>query len=175
MPIRPVAKKFYAIRYDGMNSSDVLPLFEFNGWTASITSEVGGVLTIHSDTHNVDFVINTGDWCYNDKEVPDSHGFVVTNTVFNELFFKTDISVGFAAVPTLLLSQSATVSVTLEIPFLDTNYSAVALITGSLNLLGALQVNSVTVIDEDTVNVVVQNTGLVTLSGASVLVVATRN
>lgn len=175
MPIRPAAKKFFAIKYDGTNSSDVLPIFQYNGWTASITSEVGGVLTIHAIEWNEDFVLNTGDWAYNDKEMPNSHGFIATDALFNDLFFKTEISVGFASVPTLLLSQSATVTVTLKIPFFDSNYSAVALISGALNLLGALQVNSVTVVDEDTVNVVVQNTGLVTLSGASVLVVATKN
>lgn len=175
MTIRPASKKFPSVKYDGTNSAEVITVAELSGHDCSIVSESGGVLVVADNLFVVQKTINSGEWVYIDPENPNAIFEVVTNTRFNELFFKTEISVGFAVVPTLLLSQSATVTVTLEVPFFDAAYSAVALLSGSLNLLGALQVNSVTVVDEDTVDVVVQNTGLVTLSGASVLVVATKN
>lgn len=175
MAIRPASKKYPCTKYTGANSAEVLDVGELSGHTCSVVSESGGVLVFSDDTASVQKTINTGEWVYIDPESPNSIAEVVTNTRYNELFFKTEISAGTAGVPTLLLAQSATVVVTLKIPFFDTSYTAVAAISGSLNLLGALQINSVTIIDEDTVNVVVQNTGLVTLSGASVLVIATKN
>ena len=175
MAIRPAAKKYPSVKYDGTNSSEVLTVYGLSGHSCSIVSESGGVLVINDATIGVNFTINSGEWTYIDPADSNQHGETITNTVFSDQFFKTEVSAGIAGVPTLLLSQSATVTVTLKIPFFDTSYTAIAMISGSLNLLGALQINSVTIVDEDTVNVVVQNTGLVTLSGASVVVVATKN
>lgn len=81
-------------------------------------------------------------------------------------------SVGVAAVPTLLLGASATVAVQLNPAMADSSYTAKAFKFASVSLVD-LQINSVTIVDADTVNVNVENTGLVTLSGASVLVTAT--
>lgn len=175
MAIRPASKKYPSVKYTGSNSAEVIQVGELSGHDCSIVSESGGVLVVSDDTASQQRTVNSGEWAYIDPESPNSVFEVVTQTVFNNFFFKTEISVGIAGVPTLLLTQSTTVTVTLKVPFFDTSYTPVALITGSLTLLGALQINSVTIIDEDTVNVVVQNTGLLSLSGASVLVVATKN
>lgn len=175
MTIRPAAKKYPSVKYDGTNSAEVVQVGELSGHDCSIVSESGGVLVVSDDTASQQRTLNTGEWAYIDPESPNSVFETVTNTRFDELFFKTTVSAGTAGVPTLLLSQSTTVVVTLKIPFFDTSYVATAVLAGSLSLLGALQINSVTIVDEDTVNVVVQNTGLVTLSGASVLVLATKN
>lgn len=135
---------------------------------------VNGTLVIHEVSNSApDMTLNPGEYLLTKFNVATPE--VVDQFTFEHDFTHDTVSVGTAAVPTLLLAQSVTVPVTLKKSFIDTAYSAIALLSGSLNLLGALQVNSVTIVDEDTVDVVVQNTGLVTLSGASVLVVATKN
>lgn len=132
---------------------------------------VDGTLVLANNTVN-DITLQPGEYLVANANtaLPE----VLSSVDFDRTYISDTVSVGTASVPTLLTTQSATVAVTLKIPFFNTSYSAVAVVTGALNLLGALQINSVTIVDEDTVNVVVQNTGLLTLSGASVLVVATR-
>lgn len=80
-------------------------------------------------------------------------------------------STGVGAVPTLLLGTSANVDVQLNPAMPDTSFTARAFKFAAVSLVD-LAINSVTIIDADTVRVAVQNTGLVTLSGASVMVTA---
>lgn len=77
--------------------------------------------------------------------------------------------IGVASVPLLLASQSTTVSVTLDPAMPNAGYAAIAKLFAGVNI-GDLEIDSVTVIDENTVDVEVHNTGLASLSGASVLV-----
>lgn len=78
-------------------------------------------------------------------------------------------SVGVAPVPLLLASGTATVAVQLQPAMPDSGYSAYASKFAGVSLTD-LQINSVTVVDTDTVNVAVENVGLVTLTGATVMV-----
>ncbi|MGW3153994.1 hypothetical protein [Streptomyces sp. NPDC001089] len=82
------------------------------------------------------------------------------------------LSAGKGTVPTLLASATANVVVTLKPGFADTSYSPAAQVVGGVNLLSALSIQSTTVTTKDTVTVVVKNTGLVSLGGATVLVTA---
>lgn len=76
----------------------------------------------------------------------------------------------FAAI---IASQSANVDVPIVPAMPDSNYTAAAVVFGGVNIVD-LHINSITVIDADTVRVQVQNVGLISL-GASVLVTATPN
>lgn len=78
-------------------------------------------------------------------------------------------AIGVAPVPTLLLSGSATVAVTLQPAMPDSSYTAYASKFAGVSLTD-LAITSVTVVDEDTVNVGVSNVGLLTIAGASVMV-----
>lgn len=78
-------------------------------------------------------------------------------------------SLGVAPVPTLLLGQDTTVAVTLQPAMPDSSYSAYAATFGGVNLAD-LDVTAVSVVDTDTVNVAVDNVGLGTVSGVTVMV-----
>lgn len=171
-----------AIQYTGSNSADI----DSQVPGVSITSEVGGVLTLNSGA----IVLNTGDWIlFNSFQT-----FGLPNTLYHnewgcvalcdELQEVADDlstlsavpavrSIGVAPVPTLIASASTTVSVTLNPAMSGSGYSAVATLFAGINI-AALTINSVTVVDADTVDVVVQNTGLVSLSGSNVMVVASE-
>ncbi len=76
---------------------------------------------------------------------------------------------GVAPVPLLLASGTANINVTLQPAMADDTYNAYAHKFAGVSLTD-LDITSVTVVDEDTVTVGVENVGLVTLTGASVLV-----
>lgn len=85
------------------------------------------------------------------------------------------LAVGYAVTPSLGIGASATVSVPMVPALPDSGYNVGVALAGSAQLLGALAILSATVVDTDTVNVVVQNNGLLTLGGATVLVTALHN
>lgn len=178
MAVRNVAKKLFAVQYTTTNSSEIITFLETYGEDWYVVSEAAGVLTMNVVGDPIaNVVMNNTNWIVQNA-VGDQNVFdipVFTNTVFINRYFRTEMSGGWGSVPTLLLSQSTTVDVTLKLPFFDTNYAAIAFISGGLDLLGGLNITSVTVIDEDTVRVGIQNTGLVTLSGANVGVLAYHN
>lgn len=175
-----------AVQYDGTNSGDIAALdpgFDFNNDT-----EVGGVWSFQSPPDATAHVVPTGSWIlYGQNQV----FYVKTNTEFglqndcnitcadldNALEGALDglpegvmvRSFGVAAVPTLLLSTSANVDVQLQPAMPDTNFTAYASKFAAVSLVD-LAINSVTIIDNDTVRVNVSNTGLITLAGASVTV-----
>lgn len=84
-------------------------------------------------------------------------------------------SAGTGAVPSLIANQQTTVQVTLRAAMADTDYEAVAVLIGGVSLLAALSIVSTTVVSATRVDVVVRNTGLITLAGATVLVQALKN
>lgn len=85
------------------------------------------------------------------------------------------MSAGTAGVPSLLVGASATVSVTLVAAMADTSYTPVSALTAQgVGVLANLSITSTTVVSTTRVDVVVKNNGLVTLTGAIVLVIALR-
>lgn len=103
-----------------------------------------------------------------------SRGGHLHNGVYQETA-KPMISAGTASVPSLGVNASTNVVVTLKLPMADTNYQAVPVLTGTTQLLGSLSITASTILTASTVQVTVQNTGLLTLAGATALVVALSN
>lgn len=178
-PLYNVAQLHQAMQYTGSNSADLdaaaSTVFDF-----SIVSEGGGVLTFTNNGNN--YNMNTGEWL-----VYNTSGFaVLPNSIYtsewdcvalcaelNALGTSTSgvfvRSMGVAPVPTLLLGGTATVAVQLQPAMPDATYSAYAAKFAGVSLTD-LQINSVTVIDADTVDVAVENVGVGTITGASVMV-----
>src|ERR1044072_4938950 len=177
MPALPVVAKWRYIRYTGSNSAELNAEVPLN-----IISEEDGVLVCECPPGGRFWTINAGDYClYYEREIAE----VDISTTEFERRWRCDRtcdeitaqvatplrSFGVSAVPELAASASDTVSVTLAPDMSDAGYGATAQLFAGVDI-SALQVNSVTVVDEDTVDVVVENTGLVSLSGANVMVVA---
>lgn len=172
-----VVSTLLAVQYTGSNSGDIAALdqFDFNN-----ASESAGVWTFQSPPDSTTFVVQTNDWIlYAQNQVflrvPNSE--FLTNYSCNSLCADVEAlssatavrAIGCAPVPSLVLSASTTVAVTLQPAMPDSSYTAYAALFAGISIT-SLQINSVTVVDEDTVNVVVQNVGLVTLAGATVTV-----
>jgi hypothetical protein len=85
------------------------------------------------------------------------------------------LAVGYAVTPSLIIGASATVAVPMVPSLPDAGYNVAVALAGSSQLLGALAILGHSVVDADTVNVVIQNNGLLTLAGATVLVTALHN
>lgn len=85
------------------------------------------------------------------------------------------LAVGYAVTPNLAVGASATVSVDMVPALPDAGYNVGVALAGSAQLLGALAILSATVAGSAQVDVVVQNNGLLTLGGATVLVTALHN
>lgn len=193
-PINIVERK-HAVQYDGTNSGDIDALFPVN-----TLSEVSGVWTFESPPTGPTYVVNTNDWIvffqnmvfstYSptafdffyrcNAECADLQEAVETlQGQVEDLQGEVDAlggmsvrSVGVAPVPLLLLGASTTVAVQLNPAMADSAYTAKAFKFAGVSLTD-LAINSVTIVDADTVNVAVENTGLATITGASVLVTAT--
>jgi hypothetical protein len=85
------------------------------------------------------------------------------------------IASGSAAVPASLLGgTTTTVTVTITPDMPDADYRATALLSGSATVLGGLVVQGVAVKTKNTVQVVVKNNALVSLSGGTVEVTAIK-
>lgn len=181
MPTTPIniVLKNKAVQYTGSNSADIAALI-----TNTVTvSEVGGVWTVESPSGSSTWTVNTNDWvCYSQNMIVQVCSPTVLDFFWDCNASCTDVSgfatgvsvksVGVAPVPTLLLGGSATVAVQLSPAMPDASYTARAYKFAGVSITD-LNITSVTVVDADTVNVGVQNTGLLTLTGASVLVTAT--
>lgn len=179
MAIHRVSPKKFGVQYNTANSSEIVTFLETYGEDWYVVSEAAGILTLNIVGDPIpNMVVNNTEWIVLLGPLNGQNPFdvsAITVAEFNDAYFKVEMSGGWGSVPSLLLSQSTTVDVTLKLPFFDTNYSAIAFISGGLSLIGNLQITSITVIDEDTVRVGIQNTGLVTLSGANVGVLAFHN
>lgn len=166
-----------AVQYDGTNSGDIIALDEFDFNNAS---ESGGVWSFQSPPDSTSYTINTGDWilyAQNQVMLKCSNSEFTLQYTCNALCPDVEAlaavpsvrSIGVAPVPLLLASGTANVNVALSPAMPDDSYTAYAAKFAGISLTD-LNITSVTVVDEDTVTVGVENVGLVTLTGATVLV-----
>lgn len=192
-PVFNVALSTQSIQYTGSNSADM----DIQVPNVSIFSEAGGVLVLDYNGNHI--TVGTGEWVLfstsNVFSLPNSlylnewacnalcsevAGISAMGDDISDLSgdlsaLETSVSgafvraVGVAAVPTLLLGQNTTVAVTLQPAMPDATYSAYAVTFGGVNL-GGLSITSVSVVDDDTVNVALNNVGGLTVSGVTVLV-----
>lgn len=177
MPALPVVAKWRYIRYTGSNSAELNAEVPLN-----IISEENGTLVCECPPGGRSWTINSGDYClYYEREIAE----VDISTTEFERRWRCDRtcdeitaqvgaplrSFGVAAVAPLAASETTTVHVTLAQPMPDSGYEVMAQLFAGVDI-SDLSINSVTVVDEDTVDVVVENTGLDTVSGASVMAVA---
>lgn len=170
-----VVERRHAVQYDGTNSGDISALFSLE-----TLSENAGVWTFESPPDSSVFVTNTNDWIVYAQNMAlfkfspgDFDVFYRCNAECDDLsVFSTGVQIramGVAPVPLLLASGSTTVAVQLQPAMPDASYTAYASKFAGVSLTD-LNITSVSVVDEDTVNVGVQNVGLITLTGASVMV-----
>lgn len=179
-----IVNTLLGVQYDGTNSGDIvaLDMFDFNNAT-----ENAGVWSFNSPTDSTYFTVHTGEWilfAQNMVMSVVSNADAINNYSCNVLCEDIEAitaqvealeanpsvrAMGVAAVPLLLASGTANINVTLQPAMPDTSYTAYANKFAGVSLTD-LQINSVTVVDEDTVQVAVQNVGLLTLTGASVAV-----
>lgn len=192
----PIVDGRRTIKYSGSNSSDIISAV---GGDCSLVSESGGTLVLNSSSTN--WTIHTNDqvvyWQHMIVNVFDQSTFdfffaidalasdlTAINSSITTLTSQVNSlaagstssarSVGLKESPTLLFSQSTTVAVDIIPAMPDTSYTPVAQLVAPSTALGSLSITSVSVVDADTVNVVVQNSGLVSLSGVHILVVAKK-
>lgn len=181
----------YAIQYNGANSADIeaaIPDF-------TVTSESGGTLYYTSGS-NTD-LCPTGSWLIWEGEsgavidrcpdatyvgrfmgVPQQSGLVGIQDQIDGLSEQVNDLAGGAPLEaagiasfTAALNGNTVVPVTIEPAMPDSSYTVnTPQIFGGVNL-GNLSVAAVAIVDENTVNVTVHNSGLVAL-GANVLVTA---
>lgn len=183
MPVIPVQYKFRYIQYDGTNSSE---MNDEVGMT--IISEADGVLVAQIPADGQQYTINTGYYIiYFENAVIEIDGSdfeferrwrcTPTCDVVEEVASLVQEvttspfvrAMGIAPVPTLPLGQDVTVAVQIQPAMPDSGYTAYAAVFGGINV-GDLSITSVSVVDTDTVNVAVDNGGLGTVSGVTLMV-----
>lgn len=167
-PMFNVAQLSQAVQYTGSNSADI----DAQVPNVSIVSESGGVLIL--DVNGNPLTVNTSDWViFNVSGIaalPNSLYLVEWDCVVRcEEMASVVSAIGIALVPTLDPTDSVIVPVTLNPPMPTATYTAYASRFSSTST-SDLAINSVTVVDTDTVNVLVQNMGLTTISGASIMI-----
>jgi hypothetical protein len=173
-----VTPRYRSVKYTGSGGDDICGSF-CGSWTK--VSESGGQL--HVSFFGGTATVNTGDWVIRE---PSNLCQIYTSEPqylydYIEIVDPDDlalatmpvISMGIAAVPTLLGATQTNVNVTIR-PTLPavTGYSVASVVVGGVNLLAALSILSTTIINASTVQVTVRNTGLLSLGGATVLVAA---
>lgn len=169
--------QFRSLQYDGTNSADVLALAQLktnvSDW--AIQSETGGILTLSFDQSGPDTVsFAEDDWAVFIPNIMQLAAW--PPSLYNDYFGLVPapadfrLSMGYALTPAILGGNSATVAVQISPGQASESYQARAVLTGASSLLSELEITSVSVVDTDTVNVVVHNTGLISLSGATVVV-----
>lgn len=195
-----VLNTLYAVQYDGTNSGDIIALdpgFDFNNaseaagvWSfqsppdsTSFTINTGDWILFSQNQvmykwSNAEFLIQysctptceTVESIQGDVETVQTDLSELSNSVDDIMAGGAQVrSIGVAPVPTLLLSGSANVDVTLKPIMPSTDFTPYANKFAGVSIVD-LQINSVTIIDEDTVRVNVSNVGLATITGASVMV-----
>lgn len=195
MPAINLTDRVLAVQYDGTNSAEIDGLIT----DFTIDSEAGGVLMFTSGGNP--FVANTGNWVrYTQGFVLNTHTTASLDTLFIRNAVYTDLpdtaaieadidalqdavealeasgggllSAGVKECP-LLIVGNTTVAVDIIPAMPDTSYTPHAELFASVALLGVLTIGSITVVDANTVNVVVNNGGLISVTGANVLVTVT--
>lgn len=172
----PVVLDYKAIQYTGSNSAAIdAAITDF-----TITSESGGVL--HCTSASSSFTVNTNDWVVFTQGAVSGAFDTSTFNYFYDLDARhSDIvgvsggvkSAGIGTTGTILLGGNQTVSVPMIPAMANTGFTVDARIFGG-TILGTLTVTSATVTSTTNVDVVVHNPGLVSISGAHVLVTATN-
>lgn len=172
MPILKFVHSVEAIQYDGSNDAEVIAAAEaFFTLVNTGVNFVSGAVVANEVVITTDQYVMTaiavGSWLIRDR----TEVYTTTDAYQNINYDVTPVvALGIAAVPTLAGSAQATVHVTINPPMPNDNYNAAAVLSGGVGLLSKLSIVSVTVVNESTVDVVVDNTGLLQLSGASVIV-----
>lgn len=186
-----------AVVYDGTNSADIEALVTHLD-TIAVTS---GVWTFYSPSDPAMWTANPGDLVLFNQgyvfdvinpatfdflwkcaaicdDIPDVseltgviEGMQEDLTGLEDAVGAAVLSVGAASVGTVLALATVVVAVPLITAMPSGSYTATAGLFGGLNL-GPLNITAVTVVDADTVNVTVQNTGLLSLGGAHIIVTA---
>lgn len=164
--------------YDGTNASDIIAYLTSFGYVPTLNPDTtisvlgSSILTLSVTDHLI------RDPCLPaspPQKVDDAFFTVCWSDAFNAADQTDVIALGLASVPTLLGGAAANVDVTIRPNYADTNYQATAALSGTVSLLAALSIISVTILNATTVRVRVQNTGLLSLGGASVVVSAIHN
>lgn len=185
----PIIKleRFESFQYDGTNGADIRD--QLNAYTTgsdpwTIISESGGVLHVRNTVNSENIfvpeldhlVLGQRDSAFvlgvmTETQLGNNYVDLVTE-IGNTVLASNAQAMGVAVVPALTASGSTTVQVTVGPPLPDTSYAPAAVLIGGASLLGSLSITSTTAVSTTRVDVVVQNTGLLTISGASVLVIA---
>lgn len=185
---------FPVLVFDGFNQQemwdDLLLQYPNMTVTASSSPSASATFTIVTDlpnngpqTHNY----SVGDGF---SRIGPGYGYMSSTTLADILFVQIEnyvdgriaaaapaptLAVGYAVTPSLGIGASATVNVDMVPALPDSGYNVAVALAGSSQLLGALAILSATVAGSAQVDVVVQNNGLLTLAGATVLVTALHN
>lgn len=181
-PIIPMSRY---VLYTGSNVADVLSMLNVGASSSeqwAVTATNGTMRTIQKG-FSEQYDIVPGNYIV--RQANGGFAGIMTQTEFEfryttlpmlqELMMPYATSaMGIGAVPSLLLNASTNVAVTIKPTLPSTDYSAAAITLSSLNVLSALQVQSITKTSGSVVTVNVKNTGLVTLSG-QVIVTAVMN
>jgi len=173
MALTPVSvtSKFEAAQYDGTNGSDIADWLQ----DATFVSDDGEELVL-SMVYGGEYTVPVNAFVIR-QESYGLWGHYVGADYTNKWSLIPVITqaIGIANVPSLVADATTTVSVTLTASFADSSYNAQAVLVGGVGVLAALEITSVTVTDINTVDVAVHNTGLITLSGAQILVTAIKS
>lgn len=174
-PPTNISFRFLSAQYDGTNGAYIVSCIS----GATLLTEGDGTLVFAYNDYNV-FVYTTNWVVFLNAQLFQ----VMSNAEYYEYWVEYPLlaqvtalenatsvtSLGNASVPTLLSNTQTTVSVNMSPALANVNYNVASVIIGSADLLTDLQILSTTIVDVDTVDVVVRNNGLLSLSGATVLV-----
>lgn len=172
--------------YTGSNGSDIVGVLNDYSQSPvvwSILSETGGVLMVRRAAgFNDDYTINTDDVIVLKNRDELTFEKLTTEQFINKYAPFVDVlgsvappvqAIGVATVPSLAGNTQTTISVTLNPVMPSMDYTVAAAALGTVSILGSLSVLSTSKVSESQVDVVVRNTGLLTISaGGSVLVAA---
>lgn len=171
-----VTKKYDSIQYDGTNGSYIA-----GTWNTYITFvSDNGTTFVYQDGDDTNRNVSVGNWLTQQMGVGDSFPALETNSEYLARWvpvpeaqtFDLTLAAGYALTPTILASASANVAVDLDTTMSGTGYEASAVLAGAASLLGSLAITGVSITDNNTVTVTVQNNGVVSLAGATVIVAA---
>lgn len=162
-----------SIQYDGTNGS-----FIIGTWVTGATdfvSDNGTTLTWENEEDAIR-TVNVGGWVVKSSDT-DGDPEQLTNAQYLASYVEIDpptltLAMGYALTPNITASSSANVAVDLDTTMSGTSYETTAVLTGTSALLNDLDITAVTITDNNTVTVTVQNNGIVALAGATVVVAA---
>ena len=186
MPVAPVFRQLYAIQYTGANSADCLAMVQFmspsmSSWSVTSAGDPLVITWNNPSAFPARYCppVPMGSWIilradYGVVEVLSNmlytRRYKTLSSLAQDIADMTQGAFGIASVPSLLATQSAVVAVTIKPTLTATPTNAVAILSGSVSLLAALSVTNISAVSGSLVNVTVQNTGLLTISGGSVFV-----